>query len=91
VPASHADPGARRPHKRALQRLCRVQADGRLIAWLLCVWMVNDSTSFRMTSDCYDKATVRFLEACGLSLVFGDVVYFLNRWVFPGALRRRGF
>jgi hypothetical protein len=55
-----------------------------LIAWLLCVWMVNDSAAFRMTAgDWYLTAAVRFLVACGLSVVFGAVAHFFNRWAFP--------
>jgi len=55
-----------------------------LIAWLLCVWMVNDSMAFRMTpGDWYAKAAVRFLEVCVLSVVFGAVAHFFNRWAFP--------
>jgi hypothetical protein len=55
-----------------------------LIAWILCVWMVGDSVAFRMTpADWYVKAAVRFLEACGLSVGFGAVAHFFNRWAFP--------
>ena len=56
-----------------------------LMAWLLSVWMVDDSVAFQMTeADWWLVGVRRFGVACAVALGYAGVLWLINRrWVAP--------
>lgn len=56
-----------------------------LMAWLLSVWMVDDSVAFQMTeADWWLVGVRRFGVACVVAVGYAGILYLINRrWVAP--------
>jgi len=54
-----------------------------LIAYLIGVWMMNDSVAFRMTpADWYLEALTRFGQSSIVAALLGIPSHYFNRWAF---------